>query len=118
MLIKLEDGNTRPKHSSSVLTDASTLSKIHDWREELDSFYGTMQTFPSLRIDEILVTLSSFSARMNYIRTQIVRSENRMMGSFRTKEIDPFIEECDRQFKIFSRLMSLQSMEYDMLRGQ
>lgn len=123
MLIKLEeslitgDGNKVKRTSSSVLPDSSTVASVHGWRSELDAFYTRMGEFPGLQIDEILITLSSFSARMNFIRTQIVRSENRMMGSFRTKEIDPFIDECDRQFRIWSRMMSMQKFEYDMTRS-
>ena len=99
------------------MPDSKVMQRVNEWREEIDSYYKRMQDFKGLALDEILLDLSSFSSRMNAIRTTIVRSESRLMNGFRTKEIDPFIEECDRQFKIYSRLGALQKQEYDMTRG-
>ncbi len=116
MQISLKESNM--KHSSSFVVESVSVDQIKLWREELDTFYQSMREFPLMEIGEVLLSLSSFSARMNGIRSQIVRSESRLMNSFRTKEIDPFIEECDRQFKIHSRLMSVHSLDWEMSRGQ
>ena len=115
MKIELED--TRRVTPTRTMPDSKVMQKVAEWRQEIDGYYSIMQNFRGMMLDEILLDLSSFSARMNAIRTTIVRSESRLMNNFRTKEIDPFIEECDRQFKIYSRVGALQKQEFDMTRG-
>jgi hypothetical protein len=91
---------------------------IESIREELDEFYDVMNSFPTFESSEIFQTIAAFTARASYIRSQIMRMpENRMMTNFRTKELDPFIEECDRQFKVWSRAWSVISQEWDMTKG-
>jgi hypothetical protein len=91
------------------------LEKI---RAELDSFYDIMNSFSSLDPSEIFQSLAAFTARASYMRSQIMRlPENRMMTNFRTKELDPFIEECDRQFKFWSRYQSVQAYEWEITKG-
>lgn len=87
-------------------------------REEIDGFFNLMNSFGSLDSSEIFQSLAAFTARASFLRSQIMRlPENRMMTNFRTKELDPFIEECDRQFKIWSRAFSVQSYEWEMTKG-
>jgi hypothetical protein len=89
------------------------------WRDEVDSYYEEMIRFQYLEPDEVFAKLSSWTARISYIRTQIVRHENRVQAAFRTKEIDPFLAECDRQFKIWSRAFSVYSLDWNLAgRGQ
>ena len=76
-----------------------------------------MQEFPRMQPDEIFRSLSAFTARMNHIRTGIVRTDNKRYSSFRTKEIEPFITECDRQFKIWSRSLTSYALDFDMSKG-
>ena len=75
-----------------------------------------MQEFPKMQPDEIFRSLSGFTARMNFIRTKIVRTENKRYSSFRTKEIEPFITECQFQFKVYSRMHSVTSLEWEMVK--
>ena len=116
MAITLTDAS-KGNYPPSNLTDSNTIALVKEWRNELDTFYERMQIFQSLGVDEIFMTLAGFSARMSGVRSQIVRNESRMMNAFRTKEIDPFIEECDRQFRVWSRFVSMQKFEYDVTRG-
>jgi hypothetical protein len=64
--------------------------------------------------DEIFVRLAGMSARLSEIRFQVVRSDQRVLQAFRTREIDPFLEEVDRQFKIFSRIQTVKEWELKM----
>jgi hypothetical protein len=62
--------------------------------------------------------LSSFSARMSEIRSQIIRSAGgKAEESFRTKEVDPFLNECQFQFKIWSRLITYAQFDWETSRG-
>lgn len=79
---------------------------------ELDGYYALMREFSGADMTEILMGLAAFSARASEIRTVLVREENRRAQSFRTKELDPFLEEVDRQFKVWSRLQAVRDMEF------
>lgn len=101
-----------------VEKDLGTQEPILSWRQEIDNYYDEMRAFNSCDITEILRKLSSMSARMSAIRSQLVRSPKRVAAAFRTQEVDPFLEECDRQFKIWSRFQAVMTLEWDMAKGQ
>lgn len=84
---------------------------------ELDGYYAQMREFSSVEVTEILMALAAFSARASEIRSVLVRNENRRAQTFRTKEIEPFLEEVDRQFKTWSRLISVRQQEWDISKG-
>lgn len=60
---------------------------------------------------EVFQTLSAISARVAEIRNRLVRTDNRRFTALRTKEIDPLIEEVDRQFKFHSRIQAVRDSE-------
>ena len=124
MRFALEEAKIEPateRYSNSVdqkVIRARSDKDLHELRDELDMFFITMSKFDEAESAEIFQNLAAFTARASYLRSQIMRiPENRMMTAFRTKELDPFIEECDRQFKIWSRAFSVQSQEWEMTRG-
>ena len=86
---------------------------IESWRQEIDGYYDQMMSFNSEDPGEIFTCIAAMTARASYIRTQIVRTENRFNQNFRTKELDPFITECDRQFKVWSRAFTVWQVEAD-----
>lgn len=86
------------------------------WRNEIDAYFDIMRQFEGYGVDEILKALSSMTSRASQIRSFAVRSEDRRTQSFRTRELDPFISECDRQFKIWSRMLSIHTMDWEMSR--
>ncbi len=91
---------------------------IESIREELDEFYSIMSSFSVDDSIDIFKDLAGFTARASYLRSQIMRRpENRGLTNFRTKELDPFIDECDRQFKLWSRAFAVQSYEWEMTKG-
>lgn len=91
---------------------------VSAWRNEFDSYYQQMHLFREMEIDEILMALSAFSARASEIRSQLVRVDTRLHTAFRTKEVDPFLEEVDRQFKLWSRVQSVRDMDFRLSGGQ
>ena len=116
MQLDLTDHNsvepsTKSKKVGVRLVSDNTLSS---WRAELDEYYNMMGQFESSNIDEIMRAIASMTSRVSQIRSTVVRNENRQTQSFRTREIDPFIEECDRQFKIWSRILSIHGMDWEM----
>lgn len=87
---------------------------IEAWREELDLYYMEMAKFESMDLEDIFTHLAGYSARVSGIRSQIVRSTRRDITAFRQQEIDPFIDECDRQFKIWSRVHTVRAQDWEM----
>lgn len=87
-------------------------------RGELDAYFRSMQRFGDLEPDQILMVLSSYSARIGELRLQLIRRDTRRSNALRCKEIDPFIEECDRQFKIWSRIVAIREMDFRLSGGQ
>lgn len=95
------------------------LSAVERLREELDGYLEQMQTFPNLMPEEVFRLLSAWTARGTELRIQLNRSDNQRSSSFRTKEIEPFLDECDRQFKFHSRIQASQEMDLKLVpRGQ
>jgi len=90
---------------------------IETFRAEIDQYYEEMTTFAGMDPGVILMTISGYTARASQIRSHIVRDENKPLQLFRTREIDPFLTECDRQFKIWSRLISTRQLEWETSRG-
>lgn len=84
-------------------------------RPELVGYLKEMHKFqddPDL--NGILRKLSGFSARASWMRNIVVRSQINEIVRFRIDEIDPFLSEVDRQFKIYSRILSSNQFELDM----
>lgn len=90
---------------------------ITPFQAEIDGFYVQMGQFNEVDLRGVMATLAAMSARASYMRSQIIRSEGRVAKAFRTGQIDPFLEEVDRQFRTWSRLQSVMQMEFDASRG-
>lgn len=91
----------------------------NDWlpklRKEIDSYYGEMKGFPNEFPDDIFLKLSSWTARMSEIRGKLTRSSRPAANRMRIDEVDPFINECDRQFKFHSRRQAVQEMDFKLI---
>jgi len=91
---------------------------IKIWREELVGYLEDYYSYRELdQPIEILKRLSAYSARARYMRNVCIRSGNKVASSFRLEEIDPFLNETEFQFKIWSRIASISSQEWEMSRG-
>lgn len=95
-----------------------TKDWITGFQNELDAYYEVMQLLNKMDPSEVMQKLSSFSARASEMRSQLVRVDSRRSNAFRTREVDPFLLECDRQFKVHSRLQSFREFDWKMAGGQ
>lgn len=91
---------------------------LHQWQTELDGYYREMLEFQYAEPDTVFRSLSAWTARASYMRSQIQRSGSKTWQTFRTGELDPFIGECDRQFRQWSRTFAVHSLDWNMQRGQ
>lgn len=90
--------------------------QIDEWRNELANYHATLVGLSRCgdTPDQIFLLISSYTARASEIRSFLVDDDSRLSNAFRTKQIDPFIQECDRQFKVWSRIVSVQQTEIDL----
>lgn len=96
----------------------TTENFIDPLRAELSQYREAMCKLKGQGTRDVLLQLSAWHARAVTMRAQVVRSESRRSNGFRTQEIDPFIEACDFQFRIWSRIQSFDDSEMRMARGQ
>lgn len=96
----------------------NTEEKIAEWRKEIVEFLTEMAKWSTEADDPLYIMkrLSSCTARASWMRNKLIRSGARNAKAFLAGEIDPFIDECDRQFRIWSRVGALMRDEFDMTR--
>ena len=101
------------------LTPDTDEAKSNDWlsklRREIDGYYTEMKDFQQEFPEDIFLKLSSWTARMSEVRGKLTRSSRPAAGRMRIDEVDPFINECDRQFKIHSRRQAVQEMDFKLV---
>ncbi len=90
---------------------------IVGFQSEIDQYYMQMIEFNEIDVRGTMAALAAISSRVSFMRSQIIRSEGRLAKSFRTGQIEPLLEEVDRQFKTWSRYQSVAQMEFDASRG-
>lgn len=88
----------------------TSRTNVQVWREEIFGYYEVMKTFNDMDPSDVFRSLSAYSARASEIRAHIGEKESRTEAAFRIRVIDPFLEECDRQFKIHSRTLATDEM--------
>lgn len=103
--------------SSRSLSDPTIDEQIENAREILIDYVDQMRNFKKLDSQDVFLKLSEFSATATYFRSTICKREDRKKAAFRTHDIEPFIAEVERQFKIWSRLVSSQNLDWEMTRG-
>jgi len=108
--------NNSSQRFSSSNEGSVTSALLQEYRDELDEFYVIMVDFKSMDVSEVLEMLASMTSRASQMRLNMNRKESSVNNQFRIKEIDPFISECDRQFKVWSRLLSVHMMDWEMSR--
>lgn len=84
---------------------------------EVDDYLRLLQTFGSAEPDEVLRQVSAVTARLTYLRVQLIREGGQRANRLRTQELDPLMENLDMQFKIHSRLISVRQMDWDISKG-
>lgn len=93
---------------------ASNGNGLEAWRDEIRTYLHSMQSFDASTPDQIFMALAAYTARASEIRSHTFDVDTRANTAFRTKHLDPFIDECDRQFRLWSRIVTVQQTEIDL----
>lgn len=125
VVLKLEESQrSAPSIQPSVETHPAAqqrASKESEWvaavREEVDGYLVTLRTLNSRTPDEVFALISGISARLVELRVISHRSESRRLAALRSHEIDPLLEQCDRAFRLHSRIQATRQMEWDVMKG-
>lgn len=114
MNLELAEHNPKPAHQKA-LEDLGTTVRPADpyaeYKAEVDTYYRVLKMLTEMTPVEVFNCLSAFSARASEMRTRLFRVDNNRANAFRTREIEPLIEEIDRQFRVHSRIMSYKEFE-------
>ena len=90
-----------------------TQEDINTWRAELVGYLKQMAEFSkSNDYADILMDISAMTARASTMRALVVGGGPDYCRRFRLDEIDPFLKEADRQFKVWSRVIAVHSQEW------
>lgn len=113
----LQDANVSAGHRVQELPELRSKDGYERIREELDHYMERMQAFGQLEPDEIYIILSSFTARATEIKVQLSRTDTARANAIRNREIEPFLIECDRQFKYYSRIQTSRELDFKISGG-
>ncbi len=93
-------------------------SQIEKYTNELIGYLKDVYDFHTNEdLVEILRAISAYRARASLIRQGIVKSSNPKFNRFRIDSLDPFLAEMAEQFKIFSRVNSVEELNWQTSKG-
>jgi hypothetical protein len=100
--------------------DPTVGASIDQVRGEIDDSFADMRDFYTKEPDEIIRLCSGHSARLSELRVRIQRVEDmrREWRNVRTREIEPALEELERQYVSASRLHSIRELDFRLSGGQ
>lgn len=108
-----------PRYSITDVDPTVGLS-IDQARSEIDDAFADMRTFYTREPDEVIRMCSGHSARLSELRVRIQRVEDmrREWRNVRSREIEPALEELERQYAAASRLHSIRELDFRLSGGQ
>lgn len=106
------------RHPATAVEQTRDQRFVLAAREELDTYFVDLKRLKSWQPAEVFLWLSGVTARLVELRTICWRSESRRLTALRSREIDPLIDECERQFRFHSRVEATRRIEWDAMRGQ
>lgn len=116
--ITLEEGSRNgsvpvlPRPTVGAGVSGDERSVIQGYIAELDVYYEALKAFAEQEPDMVLQQVAAFSGRLCEIRARLQRIGSTRANQFRTREVDPLMEQLDFQFRIASRQMSFREFEF------
>lgn len=85
---------------------------------ELDLIAASIRTFHRKQPDQVMREAAGFSARLTEMAVLLHRVEglDRQYTRVRTQQVERFLTELDRQFKIASRLVEVMRQDLELMR--
>lgn len=94
-------------------------SSVDGVRGEIDDAFADMRTFHNREPDEVFRLISGHSARLAELRGRIARVEgiSRHWGPVRAREVEPALDELQKQYLIASRQLTVRELDWRMETG-
>jgi hypothetical protein len=94
------------------------LGSRADIEAELDGIAFAMRCFTLKQPDQIMREVAAYSARLTELTVLLHRVEasDRQYTRVRTQQVEKFLVELDRQFKIASRLVEVMRQDLELMR--
>lgn len=102
-----------------ALAAAGVLGGREQIEGELDAILVTIRDFWSQEPDQVMAHIAAITSRLTELEVLLHRVEarDRRFKQIRTMQVQKILDECDRQFKIASRLVEVRRQDVDQLRG-
>lgn len=113
-VFKLESPGREPIR---ITKNSSLSSELDGYRKEIDGYRKEMCELGARDPSDVFQRIAGWAARVSDIRATVYRDESRRSTAFRTRDIDPFLDQCDFQFKVWSRIQAVREMEYKLTGG-
>lgn len=85
--------------------------------DEIDLVLRTLRGFWDVEPDQVMRMVAALSARLTELAVHLFRLEGkREWKQVRTMQVDKALAECDRQFKIASRLLEVRRQDIETAR--
>lgn len=103
-----------------LLGPAGFLGTRDEIEKELDLIAGAIRGFHTKQPDQVMRECSAYSARLTEMAVLLHRVEasNRRYTQIRTQQVQRYLDELDRQFKVSSRLIEVMRQDLVMIGAQ
>lgn len=88
---------------------------LSDLQQEVAEFYTRLTKLSETDMAEVFKSLSAISSRTAEIRSWLQSSESRQMRAFKANQVEPLLEECERQYTYLSRLQAVREFELKLV---
>lgn len=102
----------------AALAAAGQLGSREQIEGELDGILLTIRDFWTLEPDDVMAQVAAITARLTELEVLLhrVESRDRQFKQIRTLQVQKILDECDRQFKIASRLIEVRRQDLENMR--
>lgn len=102
-----------------ALPEPGHLGPREEIEKELDLIAASIRVFYKLPPDLVMRQAAGYTARLTELCVLLHRVEglSREYTRIRTQQVERFLAELDRQFKVASRLIEVNRQDIDALRG-
>lgn len=103
----------------AALAAAGVLGGRAQVEGELDAILVTIRDFWTQEPDQVMSHIAAITSRLTELEVLLHRVEarDRQFKQIRTMQVQKILDECDRQFKIASRLVEVRRQDIESLRG-
>jgi hypothetical protein len=110
-------GATVPEVVASI--SRASLGSRQEVEREIDEMLTVVRNFWRLEPDMVMKQVAAYSARCTelFVHLQRIEGKDRTYSKIRTMQVNPLLDELDRQFRLASRLVEVRRQDLDTAKG-